>query len=199
MKLKFTYFNVLPLLFLISPMGGCGYHMRGAERPFFKAHDLKTLYVHPVRNNSYKAGIEITVYNAIRKRFAQGGYVKLVDRPGDADASIQATVSEASYSPMAVTTADKLAYEGTQKGPSTIQIASSYQVSLKVSFVLVDRMNKELWQDGVSRNKSFPASTYMGTLGSTSALINEGEFERTLSDLSVNIATDAEESINSIF
>jgi hypothetical protein len=39
----------------------------------------------------------------------------------------------------------------------------------------------------------------MGTLGSTSALINEGEFERTLSDLSVNIATDAEESINSIF
>ena len=122
-----------------------------------------------------------------------------MDRPGDADASIQATVNEASYSPMAVTTADKLAYEGTQKGPSTIQIASSYQVSLKVSFVLVDRMNKELWQDGVSRNKSFPASTYMGTLGSTSALINEGEFERTLSDLSVNIATDAEESINSIF
>ena len=191
---RFAIFSVVTTL-----VGGCGYHMRGVDRPFFKSRDLKTLYVHPVLNNSYKAGVEISVYNAIRKRFAQGGYIRLVTSLSDADASIQATVLTASYSPQAVTTADKLAYVGVSKGPSTVQIASSYQVSLNVQFEMVDRSKKRLWSDTVSRSKGFPASTYMGTLGTTSALINEGAFERTLQELSVVVATDAEESVNSIF
>lgn len=178
---------------------GCGYHMRGAERPFFKIHDLKTLYVSPIKNNSYKAGVEITVYNALRKRFAQGGYVKLVDRAEDADSTIVATVNEANYAPLAVTTADKIANVGSIPGSSSVQIASSYQVVLSVQFSLTNSKNKTLWTDQVVRNKSFAASNYLGSLGSTSALINEGEFERTLTDLAVSIATDAEESINTIF
>ncbi len=172
--------------------------MRGDDRPFFKLHEINTLYVYPVLNNSYKAGVEITVYNALHKRFSQGGYVRLVDKPELADAKISATVTEAAYSPLAVTTADKIANVGTNPGPSSIQIASSYQVNLSVQFSLNDR-KKQLWSDVVSKNKSFAASNYMGTLGNTSALINEGEFERTLNDLSVGIATDAEESINTIF
>lgn len=178
---------------------GCGYHMRGAERPFFKIHNVNTLYVHPVQNNSYKAGVEITVYNAIRKRFSQGGYIRLVDKPDQADAKISATVNEAAYSPLAITTADKIPYVGTNSGPGSVQIASSYSVKLSVAFSLTDEKGAGLWSDVVTRNKSFAASNYMGTLGSTSALINEGEFERTLNDLSVSIATDAEESINTLF
>ncbi len=186
----------IPVILMLS---ACGYHLRGTERPFFKTHDLKTLYVQPVRNNSYKAGVEITVYNAIRKKFAQGGYVRIVDRATDADALLQATVVAASYAPQAVTTADKLASDGVEKGPKTVQIASSYLVTLQVSFSMANRAQKDLWGDSLSRTKSFPASTYMGTLGSTTALINEGEFERTLNDLSTSIATDAEESMNSLF
>ena len=188
-----------PILILICISSGCGYHMRGAERPFFKLHDLHTLFVYPVQNNSYKAGVEITVYNAIRKRFSQGGYIKLVDKAELADASIAATVQAAEYAPLAVTTADKIASGGTLPGPGAIQIASSYQVNLSVKFILKDSKQKNLWTDVIAKNKSFAASNYLGTLGSTSALINEGEFERTLSDLSVGIATDAEESINTIF
>ncbi len=185
-------------LMIMSLSSGCGYHMRGVERPFFKLHDINTLFVYPVQNNSYKAGVEITVYNAVRKRFSQGGYIRLVDQIEQADATIEATVAEATYTPLAVTTADKIANSGPILGPGSVQIASSYQVNLKVQFVLSTK-TKPLWADIVVRNKSFAASNYLGSLGSTSALINEGEFERTLSELAVGIATDAEESINTLF
>jgi len=179
-------------------MVSCGYTLRGQDRPFFKLHNINTLYVTPVRNNSYKAGVEITIYNALRKRFSQGGYIRIVDSPDLADAVFTATVLIAEYTPMAITTADTLAHVGSPQGPSTVQIASSYNVSLQVRFQLSDAKKKSLWGDLITRTKSFAASNYMGVLGDTSALINEGEFERTLNDLSVNIATDAEESINSI-
>ncbi len=196
---RYQGFSVVILIALSAVTSSCGYHMRGAERPFFKIHDIKSLYVTPVQNNSYKAGVEITVYNALRKRFSQGGYIKLVDKMDSADATITATVNEAMYSPLAVTTVDKIANAGSVDGPNTVQIASSYQVNLRVQFVLADKFKKGLWTDSISRNKSFAASNYLGSLGNTSALINEGEFERTLNDLAVGIATDAEESINTIF
>ena len=180
---------------------GCGYHMRGEERPFFKKNGITTLYVFPVRNKSYKAGIEITVYNALRKRFSEGGYLRIVDQPENADASILATINTAEYGPMAITTVDKIAGAGSGNalGPSNVQIASSYNVGLSVNFLLTSKQGKIIWSDTIGNNKSFAASNYLGTLGSTSALINEGEFERILTDLSETISANAEESINALY
>jgi hypothetical protein len=188
---------LLSLGLMVGSLNGCGYNLRGNTRPFFDEHQIRTLYVAPVRNNSYKAGIEITVYNALRKRIAQGGYVRFVDSAKDADAQMIAQVNDASYVPAGITRADQIAPLGS--GPDTVQIASSYNVNLRVNFQLLDRNQKVLWGNDLARAKSFPASTYFGALGSTSALINESEFERTLNDLSVSIVADAEESINSIF
>jgi len=175
---------------------GCGYTLRGNTRPFFEQNEIHTLYVAPVKNNSYKAGIEITVYNALRKRFAQGGYVRLVDSPVMADAEMDAWVIDASYTPAAITRADQIAPQGV--GPDNVQIASTYNVNLSVKFTLKGR-GKELWSNELSRAKTFAATTYMGALGSTSALINESEFEQTLNELSTSLVTDAEESINTLF
>jgi hypothetical protein len=172
---------------------GCGYTLRGNSRVFFENHQIRTLYVAPVRNDSFKAGVEITVYNAIRKRIAQGGYVRIVDQRSQADGEIRATILSAMYSPAGITTADQLA--PVQTGPSNVQIASAYNVNLKISF----ETKKVLWFDGFMRQKSFSASTYLGALGTTSALINESDFERTLGELSLGIVMDAEESMNSIF
>ncbi len=177
---------------------GCGYTLRGNSRVFFDQNGIRTLYVAPVRNDSYKAGVEITVYNAIRKRIAQGGYVRIVDQRSLADGEIRATVLTATYSPAGITTADQLA--PVQTGPSNIQIASAYNVNLSISFEMeVLRNKKILWRDSLARQKSFSASTYLGALGTTSALINESDFERTLGELSSGIVMDAEESMNSIF
>jgi hypothetical protein len=185
-------------LVFFALLGACGYTLRGNTRYFFENHQIRTLYVAPVKNNSYKAGIEITVYNALRKRIAQGGYVRIVDSVRDADAEIRTTVTRASYNPAGITTTDQIA--PVQTGPSNIQIASAYLVDLGMEFELQDlRSRKSLWRNSLGRQKTFNASTYLGPLGTTSALINESEFERTVGELATTIVLDAEESMNSVF
>jgi hypothetical protein len=185
---------------IFGSLVGCGYTLRGNTRPFFEKYQIRTLYVEPVKNNSYKAGIEITVYNALRKRLVQGGYLRLVDSPKGADASMAAEVTDASYTPQGISSSDQIAPIG--EGPKNIPISTSYNVNLRIRFKLIDEQKPSrpaLWADELSRSKSFPASTYFGALGSTSALINESEFEKVLVDLSNNLVYDAEESINTIF
>ncbi len=183
---------------LTSLIGACGYTLRGNTREFFNQNGIRTLYVTPVKNLSYKPGVEIVIYNALRKRIAQGGYVRIVDQPGLADAEIEAKVLDASYAPSGITTADQIA--PVQTGPSNVQIASAYAVNLSVAFELFQSgSRKRLWGDTVARQKTFTASTYLGALGSTSALINEGDFERSVGELAVSLVTDAEESMNSVF
>lgn len=185
-------------ILLLTLLPACGYNLRGNTRPFFSEHQIHTLFVQPVKNNSYKAGVEVTLFNALRKRIAEGGYVRIVDKADQADAVMKASVEDASYSPGAPTTADQIA--PLLAGKKEVQVAKTYNVNLRVSFSFVQvHPDKLLWGDQLSRTKSFEASTYIGARGSTSALINESEFERTLADLSVSIVTDAEESINSIF
>lgn len=187
---------VLILCLSLSLVSSCGYHMRGEHRPFFERNKITRLYVTPVKNNSFKPGVEITIYNALRKRFAQGGYVRIVDDPTQADAEFSVAVSEANYRPQATTTAEKLI--GLPQGPNNVQVATSYSALLSIQCSLVQK-SAVLWSDTVTRSKTFAASNFMGKLGSTSALLNEGEFERTLNILSANVATDAEESINTLF
>jgi hypothetical protein len=175
----------------------CGYHLRGNTRQFFEEKQIRKLYVAPVLNNSYKAGVEIMIYNALRKRFAQGGYVTIVDSVQEADAQIQAVVQTAMYLPFALTSVRDIGPGSA--GPSNVQVASLYEASLSVQFELRDRNTQRLWGDTLLRSKRFAASTYYGAAGSTSALINESEFDRTLVDLSASVVTDAEETINTIF
>jgi hypothetical protein len=187
--------GLLPLFFALS---SCGYTLRGNTRVLFENHQIRTLYVAPVKNNSFKAGVEILVYNSLRKRVAQGNYVRIVDSKDLADAELKATVQTANYAPAGITTTDQIAPIGT--GPSNVQIASEYLVSLMISFELFEqKANKTVWTDSLTRTKSFSASTYLGPLGTTSALINESDFERVLAELSTGVVMDAEESMNSIF
>ena len=193
MKRKF-----LALCLILMGTSSCGYTLRGNTRPVFDRYGIKTLYIPPVKNESYKAGAEITLYNAMRKQWARGGYVQIIDDPHLADATLSATIVDASYSPSAITTADQL--QGNNTGPNTVQVASSYDVTLRVRFNLKEmKTGKTLWGDTIVRDKNFAATTFLGTLGSTSALINDSDFERTLSDMSVALVSDAEELINSIF
>ncbi len=185
-------------LTLMLALSSCGYSLRGNTRVFFENHQIRTLYVAPVKNNSYKGGVEILLYNALRKRIAQGGYVRIVDSVNQADAQINASVLAADYKPSGITTADQIAPIRT--GPSNVQIASAYNVSLQVQFDLeLLKTKAKIWSDSLSRQKTFLASTYLGALGTTSALINESDFERVLGDLAGNVVIDAEESMNSIF
>ncbi len=187
---------MLRFCFLALLLSGCGYHLRGTDRLLFEQHEIKRLHVAPVANESYKAGVDITLYNAIRKRIASGNYVKLTEKSEDADAVLYATVLGASYSPLSLTTSDQLAPLRT--GPSFVQVATSYLVTLNCNFRL-EKGKEIIWGNGVLRTKSFVAQTYLGILGTTSALINESEFERTLISLADSVSVDADELMNSVF
>jgi hypothetical protein len=52
-----------------------------------------------------------------------------------------------------------------------------------------------LWSGGFSKSKPFPANNQLGVFGTTSALINESEFDRVLRDLAEGIAADMHESM----
>ncbi len=196
----FHYFKKGLLAFCVmSVLQGCGYNLRGDTRPLFDKYEIKTVYVPPVKNNSYKAGVEIVVYNALRKKLSEGGYIRIVDKEDLADASFSAIVYKAYYDAGAATTANVLSSVEGNTAPSNVQVATLYTVNLKVAFVLRKlKDSKVIWSDELTRSKTFAATTYLGSLGSTSALINESDFDRTLSDLSLTIVTDAEESANSI-
>ncbi len=201
-------FKAVFILWLAVYFTSCGYALRGDARPFFENHHIHTLYISPVKNNSYKAGVEITVYNALRKRISEGGYVRMVDSMSSADARFDAFVQDASTIPYSLTTASALQTANPivvnqttlPPGPTTVLVSSGYNVTLNVRFQLTDlRSGKVLWADTLTRSKVFIASTYIGNLGNTSALINDSEFEKTLVELSANVVTDAEESVNTIF
>lgn len=191
-KLIICTLTCILLLFASS----CGYGLRTNKRDFMLAHDIRVLHVPAVVNNSFKAGVDLTVYNALRRRIAMGGYVRITDNPNEADAILTTTVTDANYRPLAVGRADQLAPLDT--GPGSVQVATSYVVTLSCSFQLTK--NKEsLWKDSFTRTKSFAASTFLGVLGSTSALINESEYERTLLGLADGIVMDADETMNALF
>jgi len=178
-----------------------GYGLRGTDRPFFERENIKSLYVAPVRNDSFRPGVEIMMYNAVRKRYAAGGYVRIVDQKNLADATLQAVVTQAEGTPGGAIRADQLAQADVtaRTAPRDLQIASNYNVSLGVNFALVNAKGRQLWGTGITRSKVFQASTYFGSLGNTSALINDSMFESTLSELAVRVVTDAEESMNAFF
>ena len=52
-----------------------------------------------------------------------------------------------------------------------------------------------LWKGGLSRSKPFPANNQLWSLGSTSALINESELERSLGDVAEQMGRDAVQSM----
>lgn len=178
-------------------LASCAYTLRGTQRPFFEDYNIHSLYIQPIRNDSYRSGVDIMLYNVIRKRFVQGGYVRIVDTPNLADATLVASVTQANLAPQATVRASQLAPLNT--GPSDVQVASNYAATLGVSFSLKNAHGVGLWSSGFTRTKTVQAATYFGNLGTTSALINDSEFDRALYDLAVSISTDAEESMNARF
>mgnify|MGYP001574673287 CR=1 FL=1 len=90
------------------------------------------------------------------------------------------------------------------RGDGTTYVASEYQASLTAAFALVRRRatpgkKPMIWTAPFSRLKRFPANNRLDVLGTTSALINESEFDRALGDLAESMMGDVHESMLSMF
>lgn len=191
----------LKILGLFWALTGCGYTLQGSHSPILEKEGIRTIYVAPVINNSYQSGVENKVYNAMLKKLSEPRSIRFVRDPAEADALLQGVVQTAIYSMEAPTTGDRLPRSSASEVDfSKIQIASVYQGKLECLFSLTRRnpppgKSAKVWGATFTRTKTFPGANQLGSLGATSALINESEFDRSLSEMAQEMSLDVRESI----
>ncbi|MGE0615162.1 MAG: LPS assembly lipoprotein LptE [Bacteriovoracia bacterium] len=176
--------------------------MQTSSNPVLASRGVKKVYIQPIRNETYKAGVENVLYNAVLKRISTHAQVKIVHNREDADAILTGIVEAAAYNAAAGTNVRNLpgASPTFQAQPVPIDVASVYGANLACTFALSRTKNDErLWGSGFSRSRTFPANNQLGVLGTTSALINDSEFDRAISELADEIAGDVHESMFSMF
>ncbi len=130
--------NSLVMATLVS---GCsGYTLKGTKSQALELEGIKNVYVLPLKNDTYEAGVEDTVYNSLIKSLKAGKEVKLVHSPKDADAVIFGRVTQAEYESAGTNRASKIEPEG--KGDENTSVAISYNARLTCTFSLV-KINHE--------------------------------------------------------
>ena len=196
----------LSLILSLSLISGCGYSFQYSRNPLATQEGIQKIYVSPIVNTTYKAGIENIVYNSLLRTLVAHGSVILVHSEEEADAILGGVVGGASYGASAATGVSQLNPGGLGANLPTrgYSVASEYTASLYCSFTLARRVPRSghagvIWSSGFSRSKPFPASNQLDVPGTTSALINESEFDRALSDLAKSMMDDVHESMLAMF
>lgn len=196
------------LLLTAGLFQGCGYHLQNSHNPLAVREGIERIYVSPIGNNTYKVGIENIVYNNLIRTLAAHKKVILVQKAEYADAILSGSVSSASYSGSAATSvADlkpKIVADSLSPDIRAFSIFTEYTASLACSFSLSRKGNKKwpsktVWRASFDRSKPFPASNQLDIPGTTSALINESEFDRALGDLASSMMDDVHESMLAMF
>jgi hypothetical protein len=212
MRISKLFPDISLLLSLVLTLSACGYSFQNSRTDLMEKEGVRKVYVRPLINNTYKPGVENTVYNALVRTILAHRKVKLVTSAEDADAVLEGTVTTAYFAASGASTADKLFPFGRDdikqqikfERLSRITVATVYTAALNCSFSLVRRENipgrkKVLWSGGFGRSKPFPASNQLDVPGTTSALINESEFERALGEIATSMMEDLHESMLAMF
>lgn len=184
---------------------GCGYGFYKSRSPWLESEGIHSIYLRPIRNGTYKPGVENTVYNALLHVLLTHQKIRIVSHEEEADAILSGTVDSASYG-VSLTKGAKDLEKGDRLKESFqgVNVATVYTASLGCSFSLVRRnpvpgKSPNLWSGGFGRSKPFPATNQLDVVGTTSALINETEFDRALGDLAKLILADMHEDMLSQF
>lgn len=187
-----------------ATMGGCGYTLQGSGSPILEKQGVKRIYITPLVNNTYKSGVQNLVYNALARALSGSQHLQLVSRPEEADAILGGTVHTARYDVANLVSAKDLrpreAAKPYEEVLSNIQVASTYRAVLDCGFSLNHRnppagRPAKLWSGSFSLNKPFSGANQLSTAGTTSALINESEFDRALGDLAAQMMADVRENL----
>lgn len=181
---------------------GCGYTLQGAGNRLTDREGIRRIYVSPMVNNTYKPGVENLVYNQLIKAISSSGRISLVQEKDQADATMSGSIGQADYAISTLAATSSLFPQGV--GSPDLYVATVYTANLGCSFTLTARhprpkQNAALWSGSFSRSKQFPANNQLDVVGTTSALINESEFDRTLKDLAQRLMDDVTESMLNMF
>jgi hypothetical protein len=171
---------------------GCGYSLQNSRAPLVESEGIRTLFISPLTNNTYKVGVENLLYNSLQRTISAHRRVSLVGSAEEADAVLSGSVETALMSGIAST--------GIQDRAITTQYSATFSCSLRLARSHPKPGKRTvLWTGSLSRNKQFPSAVQPGIAGETTALINDSEFDRTLGDLAGSLAADAHEAMLAMF
>ncbi len=190
---------ILLVTAVVASLPGCGYSLRTSKSgSALSKKGIHRIYVEPIANATYRAGVENTVFNAIVRTISGSPEVRAVSRREDADAVLSGKVIGVTRNVSGVLKASDLNPKGL--GSPSILVATEYVAVLECEFSLHSIVRdgskgQQLWRGGFSRSKPFPANNQLWSLGSTSALINESELDRSLADVAELMSGDLVQSM----
>lgn len=199
---KHLLMTILASVGVILTLGSaCGYTLQTAKSFELEKEGIHKIYIAPLVNDTYKSGVENVVFNALTRSLSVYRGITLVQNPGDADAVLSGSIANADSLVNSIATASNLNPSGFAPDSfSSLQVASEYLAILSCSFTLTRRVSVKkgsdtVWSGSFSRSKPFSASNQLAGLGTTSPLINDSEFDRTLADIAQNMMADVREAM----
>jgi Lipopolysaccharide-assembly len=206
MRFQIT-FTLLVSSLLFQSCGG--YYIRRSEGNALEKAGVRQIYISPIENDTYRYGVENVVYNALVRSMASFGGVRVVQdaeiadsvltgKVTQADAVVASTTSAGQLNPINILSASSNHLQFFEFG--SIYVASSYNAVLTCSFKLVRRNpgpkdKPVVWSGTFSRSSPYPATNQLGALGTTSALINDSEFDRTVLNVAHDMTIDVREAM----
>lgn len=195
-------FRCLAIGFGLFSFSSCGYSLRTSNFPSKLSREgISRIYIHPVANDTFRPGIENVVFNAVMRSMGGTTGVRATSNLAQADAELFGTVTRVDRPVSGQSKASDLSPKNL--GSSSILVAVEYQAVLDCTFVLKRRKAgvapSEIWKGAFSRSKPFPGNNQIWSLGSTSALINDSELDRSLGDIAEQMGRDVVQSMLEVF
>ncbi len=184
--------------------GSCGYTLQNSKNPRLREIGIRRVYVAPLINNTYKPGVENLIYNELVKTLVANNRVEIVPKKELADAILSGVVGEANYSISAMTSSNSLFPNRPDRPTIQTNVATEYKATVTCNFTLSRVPTPiyppgQIWQASFQREKKFPGNNQRDEFGTTSALINESEFDRALRDIAQGMMGDVHESMLAMF
>jgi hypothetical protein len=196
---RFRSARLAGVLLLLVGLSACGYTLQNSRHSDLADVGVRRVFVAPVVNDTYQPGVEVLLYNETIRSLSSEGMVEVSGSLEAADAVLRVRVREASTRVLANTPASNLFPSGLGvglEGPRDRVVATVYNATLGVEFSLErtrpePRQSRNVWRGLFNRSKAFPGTNQLGAMGTTSALINESEFDRALQEMARSLVTEA--------